>query len=214
MATVAMHKNWFVVCLFFLLPVSEALLALHGKRAHAGDVLSAVRVLTDKATYARGERIIVTIHNELTTFLYAPPKTPYCSVISVQRLEGSKWVAKESCTTPAPSDPPAIIAIAPRSRTWGTLGEAARVPRRRDFTVSEPVKPFAAEENLRAPPPAESRKQGEPIPEIPEGGRRTPFSTLGGVLEPGRYRIEFTFTVGATRGPIKTVYSNEFAVIG
>ena len=214
MVTGAMHKNWSVVCLAVLPLVSGALLALPGKQAHAGAVLSAVRVLTNKATYGRGERIVVTIHNELTTFLYAPPREPYCFVISVQRLEAGKWVPKESCTTPAPSDPPSIIAIAPRSPTWGTLGEAARVPRRRDSILSEPVKPFAAEENLRAPPPAESRKQGEPIPEIPEGGRRPPFSSLDGVLEPGRYRIEFTFTVGAITGPIKTVYSNEFAVIG
>lgn len=120
--TAAMHKNWFVVCLFFLFRVSGALLTLPGKQAHAGDVLSAVRVLTNKATYGRGERIVVTIHNELTTFLYAPPREPYCSVISVQRLEAGKWVPKESCTTPAPSDPPSIIAIAPRSPTWGTLG--------------------------------------------------------------------------------------------
>ena len=209
-----MRKNWSVVCLFVLLPVCGVLLALAEKLAHAGDVLQAIRVLTDKATYSRGERIVVTIHNELTTFLYAPPREPYCSVISVQRLEGSKWVPKELCTTPARPDPPSVIAIAPRSRTWGTLGEAARAPRRHDSIVTEPVKPFAAEENLRAPPPAESRKQGEPIPEIPEGGRRPPFSTLDGVLEPGRYRIEFTFTVGAMSGPTQTVYSKEFVVIG
>jgi hypothetical protein len=71
----------------FLFLVSGALLALPGKQAHAGDVLSAVRVLTNKATYGRGERIVVTIHNELTTVLYAPRREPYCSVISVQRLE-------------------------------------------------------------------------------------------------------------------------------
>ena len=92
--TAAMHKNWFVVCLFFLFLVSGALLALPGKQAHAGDVLSAVRVLTNKATYGRGERIVVTIHNELTTFLYAPPREPYCSVISVQRLEAEQVGAK------------------------------------------------------------------------------------------------------------------------
>ena len=209
-----MHKNWSVVCRFFLLAVSGAILALPGKLAHASDVLPAVRVLTDKATYARGERIIVTIHNELKTFLYAPSRQPYCSVISVQRLEGGKWVPKESCVTPVPSDPPSFIAIAPRSRTWGTLGEAARGQKPQGTIVSEPVKPFATEKGLGPPPPAEPWKPGEPIPEIPEGGLRPLFSALDGVLQPGTYRIEFAFTVGAVRGPTQTVYSKEFLVSG
>ena len=209
-----MRKNWSLVCLFFLLPVSEALLALHGKLAYAGDVLPAVHVLTDKATYARGERIIVTIHNELGTFLYSPSGQTYCSVISVQQLEAGKWVAKESCVTPVPSDPPSVIAIAPQSRTRGTLGETARGPKPQGPIVSEPVKPSATEKRVRPPPPAEPWKPGEPIPEIPEGGRRPPFSALDGVLQPGMYRIEFTFTVGAVRGPTQTVYSREFLVSG
>jgi hypothetical protein len=209
-----MHKNWSVVCLFFLLPVSGALLALPGKLAHAGDVLLAVRVLTDKATYTRGERIVVTIHNELTTFLYAPSGQPYCSVISAQRLEAGKWVAKDSCVTPARSNLASVIAIAPRRTTWGTLGEAARGQKPQGPIVSEPVKPFATQKSLRPPPPAEPWKPGDPIPEIPEGGWRPPFSALDGVLEPGTYRIEFTFAIGGISGPAQTVHSKEFVVTG
>ena len=208
-----MHKNWSLVCLFFLLPLCGALLALPGKLAHAGDVLPAVRVLTDKAAYARGERIVVTIHNELTKFLYAPPREPYCSVISVQRLEAGKWVPKESCVTSVPSDPPSVIAIAPQSWTRGTLGETTLGPKPQGPIVSEPVNPFATQKSL-GPPPAQPWKPGEPIPEIPEGGRRPPFSALDGELEPGRYRIEFTFTVGAIRGLIQVVYSKDFSVSG
>jgi len=209
-----MRKTWFVLCHFSLLPVCGALLALPETLAHAGDVLPAVRVLTDKATYARRERIIVTIHNELKTFLYAPSRQPYCSVISVQRLEGGKWVPKESCVTPVPSDLPSVIAIAPQSRTRGTLGEGARGQKPQGPIVSEPVKPFVTKKSLRPPPSVEPWKPGEPIPEIPEGGLRPPFSVLDGVLEPGTYRIEFTFATGAISGPAQTVHSKEFAVTG
>jgi hypothetical protein len=212
--TGAIRKNWSVVCLFGVLLVCGALLALTGKLAHAGDALLTVRVLTDRASYARGERIVVTIYNDLATFLYAPPRKPYCSVISVQRLEGGKWVPKESCMTPARSDPPSVIALAPRSRTWGTLGETARASRLQDSIVSEPVKPFATQKSLRPPPPAEPWKPGEPIPEIPEGGLRPPFGALDGVLEPGTYRIEFTFAIGGISGPAQTVHSKEFVVTG
>jgi hypothetical protein len=113
MVTGAMHKNWSVVCLAVLPLVSGALLALPGKQAHAGAVLSAVRVLTNKATYGRGERIVVTIHNELTTFLYAPRREPYCSVISVQRLEAGKWVSEEACMLPALSSIPRLKRLRP-----------------------------------------------------------------------------------------------------
>jgi hypothetical protein len=209
-----MRKTWFVLCLFSLLPVCGALLALPETLAHAGDVLPAVRVLTDKTTYARRERIVITIHNELGTFLYAPSGQPYCSVISVQRLEAGKWVAKDSCVTPARSNPPSVIVIAPRSMTWGTLGEAARGQKPQGPIVSEPVKPFVTKKSLRPLPSAEPWKPGEPIPEIPEGGLRPPFSALDGVLEPGTYRIEFTFAIGGISGPAQTVHSKEFVVTG
>jgi hypothetical protein len=209
-----MYKNGSVACLFFLLPVYGALLPLSWKLAHAGEVLPIVRVLTDKANYSRGERIVITIHNELATFLYAPSGQPYCSVVSLQRLEAGKWVAKDVCASPARSSPSSVIAIAPRSTTWGTLGEGAPGQKPQGSIVSEPVKPFATQKSSRPPPPAQPWKPGDPIPEIPEGGWRPPFSTLDGVLEPGTYRIEFTFATGAISGPAQIVHSKEFVVTG
>ena len=207
-----MYKNGSVAFFLFPLLLSSGF-PVAETTARAGDVLPIVRVLTDKSTYSRGEPMVITIHNDLTTFIYAPPGAPYCSVITVQRLEAGKWVPQESCVTQLPSDPRSVIAIAPRSRTWGTLGEAAQTPRSQDPIVSEPVKPLAAEKDLPAPS-SESRKQGESIPEIPEGGRRAPFSALDGALRPGWYRIEFAFTVGAIKGPSQAAYSKEFEVIG
>ena len=207
-----MYKNGSVACLFFPLLFSSGLFTLSEKLAYAAEVLPIVRVLTDKANYFRGERIVATIHNELGTFLYAPSGQPYCSVVSVQRLEAGKWVAKDVCTTPARSNPTSVIVIAPRSTTWGTLGEAAPDQKPQEPTVSEPVKPHATQKNSPPPSPAEPWKSGEPIPEIPEGGWRPPFSTLDGVLEPGTYRIEFTFATGAISAPTQTVRSKEFVV--
>ena len=93
------------------------------KLAVAGDVLPTVRVVTDKASYSRGERIFVTIHNELATFIYAPSDPSSCSVVSVQRFEDGKWVPKNACVTSPPSDPPSVMAIPPRSQTWGRVGD-------------------------------------------------------------------------------------------
>jgi hypothetical protein len=209
-----MDKNGSVACLFFPLLFSSGVFTPSEKLAYAGAVLPTVRVLTDKANYSRGERIVITIHNELGTFLYAPSGQPYCSVVSVQRLEDGKWVAKDVCGTPARSSPPSVIAIAPRSTMWGTLGEAARGQKPQGPIVSEPVTPFATQKSSRPPSPAQPWKPGEPIPEIPEGGWRPPFSALDGVLEPGTYRIEFTFATGAILGPTQTVRSKEFVVTG
>jgi hypothetical protein len=208
-----MYKNGSVAFFLFPLLLSSGF-PVAETAARAGNALTTVRVLTDKSLYSRGEPIVITIHNDLTTFIYAPPGAPYCSVITVQRLEGGKWLPEKSCVASAPSDPPSVIAIAARSRTWGTVGETARVPDQQGPTVSPPVKPLAEEENLPAPPPSKPRKQGESIPEIPEGGRRPPFSALDGALRPGWYRIQFAFMESAIKGPIHIVYSNEFAVTG
>lgn len=208
-----MYKNGCVAFLLFPLVVSNGIPAAEAA-TRADDVLATVRVVTDRASYSPGERIVVTIHNDLAIFIYAPSDPSSCSIVSVQRLEGGKWVPKDPCVTSAPSDPHSVIAIPPRSRTWGMVGDVGRGPKRQDPMVSDPVKPLAAKKILREPPTSEPRKQDEPTPEIPEGGRRPPFSALDAPLEPGRYRVKFTFTIGAIKGPIETVYSNEFTMSG
>ena len=154
----------------------------------------------------------MTISNGLSTFIYAPPD-PYCSIVSVQQLDAGERVAKDSCAAEGPApDPPSVIAIPPKSKTWGRLAPEAQRSRTQGPILGKPVTPFVSEGNLRALPLPEAWKPGDPIPEIPEGGKRPPFSALDRVLEPGTYRIEFTFTVGTVSGPVQTVHAKEFTV--
>lgn len=177
------------------------------------DAPLAVQVTTDKLSYHRGESIVVTIHNELAAFIYAPRGQSYCSVVSVQRLDAEGWVAKDSCAARDPaSDPRSLVFMAPKSKTWGTLGPAAQGSGTGGRVVSRPVTPSASTGNLPGLLPAEPWRPGESIPEIPEGEKRPPFSALDGALEQGTYRVEFTFTVDSISGPKQTVYSKAFTV--
>jgi hypothetical protein len=173
----------------------------------------AVRVTTDKRSYHRGEPIVVTIRNDLSSIIYAVPGQTYCSVFSVQRLEAGQWETKGSCDAEGSIF---FITIAPKSEKRGVVGPAAQdaVTQIRAPMVSGPVAPDVFKGDLRMLPPAEPPQPGEPAREVPQGmippkTEKSPEGEIG----PGSYRIEFRFTAESRSGPVQRIYSNEFVVI-
>lgn len=177
-------------------------------------VSSSVKVWTNKIMYHRGEPIVVTIHNELPTIIYAPPvRRLFCSVVTVQTVEAKKWVTKDSCPPGGlPLDPPSVIHIPSNGKTSGSLG-GYPIPRAGAQKTVDSVSVVALREISPVESSPETVQRSDLKPEIPEGGIRPPFSALDGVLQSGKHRIVFTFTVGAISGPTQSTYSREFSVV-
>lgn len=72
-----------------------------------------VWVTTDKLDYRRGERIVVTIGNDLSVAIYALTGKTYCTIVSVQRKTDDKWQIQSRCAAGAP---PVFIPIPSKSR--------------------------------------------------------------------------------------------------
>lgn len=175
----------------------------------------AVRVTTDKLSYRRGEPILVTIRNDLSTAIYVPIDQTHCSVVSLQRREAGRWETREPCTAEGPT---LFIAIAPNGEMQGAAGRAAEGSRIESPVVSEPSRPGVFEGDVRKLPPVEPWKPGDPIREVPKRGdppegQFPPFSTVRGEIASGTYRIELRFRLAASLGPERTIYSKEFVVL-
>jgi hypothetical protein len=175
-----------------------------------------VSVTTDKLTYRRGEPILVTITNGLSTVIYAVPAQVCCSIVSVHRRHDGRWVTEGVGPTAGPAF---FIAIASKSKMTGTLGLVSQDADTGGPIVSKPSSPSVFEDDLRTLPTVEPWKPGDPIREVPRGGNppganTVPFDALYSKIGPGTYRIVLGFTMDVTTGMIQTVYSKEFIVSG
>lgn len=174
----------------------------------------AVRVTTDKTRYRSGEDIGVTLINELSTAIFAPPPgSALCSVVSVEKLEAGTWVMQGACEAGATAP---VISLGPRTVMSAGLISAASSAHEQGF-VSKRVRPRVVE----APPGTRSadkpRKPGDLTPQYPEGiinVRGLLYPSVDHSLSSGTYRIVFIYAVGAPTGPVERMYSHPFEVTG
>ncbi len=176
---------------------------------------TAVRVITDKQNYRRDEVIFVTIRNDLSAVVYAPPSQTYCSVVRVQRQEAGQWITQGSTGSGGTAS---LITIAAKGKTRFVLGPATQESKTQGPMVGKPSVPGVYQGDLRDLPKVEPWKPGDPIREVPRGGpqaegQRLPTSCLSGEIVPGTYRIEFRFKLRPTSERAQKVYSKEFVVI-
>jgi hypothetical protein len=171
-----------------------------------------MRLTTDKTRYRHGELIAVTLVNELsTTILAPPPGSGRCSVVSLEKLEAAVWVAAGACQN-SPAAP--LISLGPRTvMTAALVSPGSHAPER--GVVSQPVRPAT-------PPPqsgraADKRPQpGDLTPQYPEGiinVRGLLYPSVAHTLSPGTYRIVFVYAVGTPAGPIERADAGPFEVI-
>jgi hypothetical protein len=175
-----------------------------------------VSVTTDKQSYRHGDPILASISNQLLIVIYASLDQVSCTVVSVQRLEAGQWETVEPC---AAGGPVFFIPVVPNSEIRGALSPAARDSGAQGPAVSGPVAPGVFQKDIRTLPRNEAWKPGDPIREVPRGGRpasqeaRLRFSPLDGQLGAGTYRLVFRFRLGKTSEPVQIAYSNRFVVI-
>ena len=167
-----------------------------------------VSVTTDRAVYQFGEQALVTVRNDLSISVYAPPQGN-CAIVSVLRLQDGQWVKVDPCPT---------LNVTPHAISGGSeltrpLGPDMQAPNAPGPVVIGAVAPSISPE-ITALPTTVPWKPGDPVREIPEGAVAAPFSTLSSDLAPGMYRIEFKFALrpGANSDEVQTVHSAPFEV--
>jgi hypothetical protein len=170
-----------------------------------------MRLTTDKTRYRQGELIAVTLVNELSETVLAPPqKSRLCSVVSLERLEAAAWVAEGACQASAAAP---LISLGPRTvMTAALISPGSSAPER--GVVSQPVRP--------ATPPTQSGRAADRLsrpddltPQYPEGiinVRGLLYPSVARPLSPGTYRIVFVYAVGTPTAPIQRAYAGPFEV--
>lgn len=177
--------------------------------------LTDVRVTTDKLSYRLGEPIVVTVDNDLSDPIYSLAGHTYCSMVTVQPLEGGGAGTEGACPD---GSQPALVIIPPRSQLSAALDPAAQEPGIIGPIVGQPVAPSQFDDDLRTLPTVEPWKPGDPIIVVPEGELDEPEPEIFGAssadspLAQGRYRVEFSFRVGSDLDLARTAYSLEFIV--
>jgi len=166
-----------------------------------------VSVIVDRARYAAGDRVLVTIENGLDVSVFAPPRGP-CSIVSLSRLEGGQWRNVDAC----PSSNVYVTEIAAQGQLSGALGPASQ-PAATGPIVIGPVSPYGSGDDLTTLPTVAPWRSGDPVRVVPEGAIAPPFSAASANLAPGTYRVEFSFSRGTTSGPVATAYSEPFIVV-
>ncbi len=78
-----------------------------------------VVISTDRTTYAPGDAIVVTVHNALSTPIYALDTQASCSILSLQYQVGGAWQASQvaQCPQKRPARPVKIDAGATYTAT-------------------------------------------------------------------------------------------------
>ena len=174
----------------------------------------AAKVTTDKTRYRSGELIAVTLTNELSTTIFAPPPgSAFCSVVSVEKLEVGTWVMQGACEAGATGP---LISLGPRTMMRAALILAESGLHVHGF-VSKPVQPAMPEAQPGTRPVDKPWKRGDLRPQYPEGiinVRGLLYPSVDHSLSPGTYRIVFIYAVGAPAGKVEKVYSEIFEVTG
>jgi hypothetical protein len=166
-----------------------------------------VTVGVDHDRYEVGEPISVAIGNGLDVSIFAPPRGP-CSIVSLSRLESGRWRNVDSC----PAFNVYVTEIPGKGHLTGALGPASPAPVASGPVVIGPVSPAASGDDLTTLPTIAPWQSGDPVHVVPEGGIAPPFSAAEASLEPGTYRVEFSFAQGSASGPVSTAYSADFIV--
>jgi hypothetical protein len=171
----------------------------------------AMRLTTDKTRYRQGELIAVTLANELSTTILAPPQASgLCSVVSLEKLAATGWVAEGACHISAAAP---LISLGPRTVMTAALISPGSSARERGV-VSHPARPAtrAGQSGRTADKPTQA---GDLTPQYPEGiinVRGLLYPSVADLLPPGTYRIVFVYAVGTPAGPIRTIYAGPFEV--
>lgn len=170
---------------------------------------ASVSVTADRDHYQPGEPILVTISNGLTVPVYAPPQGG-CSIVSVLRLVDGQWVGVGSCPTPNVT----ATEILPMTDLTRVLGPATQAPHEQGPVVIGPVAPSISQHDVGTLPTAIPWMPGDPIRVVPEGAVAAPFSVTDSNLDPGTYRVEFTFGLGSGSASdnVRTVRSEAFVI--
>jgi hypothetical protein len=166
-----------------------------------------VTVKVDRERYQVGERIAVTIENGTADSIFAPPRGP-CSIVSLSRLDGGRWRNVDVC----PALDVYVTEIPAKGYLSGALGPASQPPVASGPVVIGPVPPFASGHDLTTLPTVAPWRSGDPVRVVPEGAIAPPFSAVEVDLEPGTYRVEFSFAQGSASGPVSAAHSEDFVV--
>lgn len=174
------------------------------------EIALSIRVEMDRARYATGEVIFVTLVNTLSDFISAPPRGPAdCSNVEIQKLVAGAWVTQGFCDA---GEVPVSITLDSKSMMTAALVREVRKVNGPYF--SEPSAPGVTKGEPFAPPAP--WQPGDLTVEVPEGDINVYgllYGTRGLAFGPGSYRIAFTFTPGSA-GSVQTVYSEVFIVEG
>jgi hypothetical protein len=175
-----------------------------------------VTVQIDKNRYAPGGVIIVTIRNGLDTEIQAPPERGSGPVVDIQHLEAGQWVTlKPTC----PASFLSAMSLAAQSKVSGVVGPCPARAATPTVVAGSPAIPSQFGGNLGGLPTAVPWQTGTPVHEVPPGilpseTPTTPLTLLSLNLQPGTYRILFTFVVTSDPTHLYAVYSEEFTVAG
>jgi hypothetical protein len=172
------------------------------------DGAGVVSVATDKARYAVGESVRVTVRNASSRPIYAPLGQSFCTIITLQREEGGLWATEGACDGATPT----ALAIAAQGSVTGVLGPSGSPSAVQGPAVGGPVAPQTLGEDLRLLPTASPPRPGQPATEVPQGiltpaplgaPERLPNSTLQDPLAEGRYCIQFSFAADSPAGAMQ-----------
>lgn len=174
---------------------------------HGSAIDPPVRVVTDKLGYHRGEAIVATIRNDLTTTIFAPAQDTVCAILLLERGVSGQWLMEDPC----PSEPAVRgVSLPPKGVLQGRLSPALQEKGGQDPEVGQPVAPDVFKGDVRSLPPSKTWKPGDPVYEVPRG--TLSFSGRRADLPPGTYRLAFRFTTEPTGGPVQVAYTQEFVV--
>ena len=167
----------------------------------------AVSVSADRERYHSGEQILVTLSNRAGVSVFAPPPGG-CSIVSLWRLDGQQWMNVDVCTTVNVY----VTEIVAMSDLTRPLDPASQPPGATGPIVVGPISPSASGDDVTKLPTVAPWRSGDLTRVVPEGAIAPPFSVVGADLDPGSYRIGFSFAEGTVTGPVRTVYSDRFTV--
>ena len=139
--------------------------------------------------------------------IVSEPSTPSVSQVDVSKLPTVEPYKEGDPIRELPRGGSPPEALGPTPQDSGTQGPM----------VIAPSVPSLSNVDVSTLPTVEPYKPGDPIRELPRGGMTSelsglPFSALEGDIEPGTYRVAFSFIVGAPSGPAQTIYSAAFDV--